>query len=128
MALCKISAALFLIRLAYPGRHVRPGYIMIGASTVWAATSMLVVGLRGSLENPWATLDGSQAMVRSPKTMVPFLSNSNDLKHIRWIAVEVSGLLIEALLWALSYSLVRDIQINTQQRVIILSAFGVRLL
>jgi hypothetical protein len=40
---------------------------MIGVSTVWAAASMLVVGLRGSLENPWATLDGSQAMVRGPK-------------------------------------------------------------
>jgi hypothetical protein len=63
-----------------------------------------------------------------PKNFLSFVLCSNDLKHIRWIALEVSGLLIEALLRALSYSLVRDIQINTQQRIIVLSAFGVRLL
>lgn len=77
--LCKVSASLFLIHLAYPGPQVKPGYGLVGLSAVWTVTCMLVIALRGDLGNPWSTLDGSSAMV---SLLSPFM------RHIRtWLTL-----------------------------------------
>lgn len=60
----KISTALFVsVVLARESRSV----LIARASTVscasWTVASVLVVSLRGNLEEPWATMNGSETMV-----------------------------------------------------------------
>ncbi|OAQ60790.1 hypothetical protein VFPPC_16769 [Pochonia chlamydosporia 170] len=110
MGFCRISTALFLVRLAYPGPQVKPSYIMAGISGAWTMASMLTVALRGNLHSPWTTVDGTGPL------------------HARWIAVEVTGLVIEFLLLMLSIKLVNGLHLNAQKRLVVLSVFSVRLL
>ncbi|KAJ3495379.1 hypothetical protein NLG97_g3437 [Lecanicillium saksenae] len=110
MALCKISAALFLIRLSTSKSHTRPGFAVVALTLIWGVASMFVVGLRGKLDSPWATMDGSWDM------------------HVRWIAVEIIGIIIELLIFAIAFLLVRGIQISWAKRSVILAAFAVRLI
>lgn len=77
MALCKVSAALFLIRLSTTGSHTRPGYAVVALTVVWGVASMIVVGLRGKLDSPWSTVDGSADMVRA-YSRIDFLYIANN--------------------------------------------------
>lgn len=63
MGLCKISATMFLICLSTSDTHTMPSYAVIVATVVWTVASMLVVCLRGKLDSPWSTMDGSWDMV-----------------------------------------------------------------
>lgn len=68
MALCKVSAILFLIRLSTSKSHTRPGFALAGMAVVWGVASAFTVGLRGRLDSPWATMDGSWDMVSFVET------------------------------------------------------------
>jgi uncharacterized membrane protein (UPF0136 family) len=50
------------------------------------------------------------------------------MQWIRWIAVEVVGLALEVALWLMSLSLVWGLQMKLTKRILILGAFGGRLL
>jgi hypothetical protein len=63
IGLTRVATALFIANLTRHKPQVRMSYILAGISAVWLAASMLAIALRGNLSRPWATLDGTNAMV-----------------------------------------------------------------
>ena len=64
MGLARVSTAFFIGRLTRYKPQVRMAYTLSVVSGTWTLVSTLIVALRGNLTRPWATLDGSQALVR----------------------------------------------------------------
>jgi len=129
VGLTRVSTAFFVRHLTRHLPQVRMSYILVAVSGVWTAVSTLVVALRPNIARPWATLDGTEALVGLIQLLWPLdLLQPNSPQHSRWIAVEATGLAIEVALWALSISLIWSLQMKIQKRVLILSAFGCRLL
>ena len=56
---------MFIGRLTRYAPQVRMSYILAVASGLWVLVSTLLIALRGDLARPWATLDGSEALVGS---------------------------------------------------------------
>jgi hypothetical protein len=129
IGLSKVSTALFIVHLSYSGPRIKPAYILAAVSVAWTVVSMFVIAFRGDISRPWATLDGTHAMVSLAlaPTARMFLG-SNVPQYGRWIGVEVAGLLLEAALWVLSINLVWGLQMTLRKRLIIVGAFGFRLL
>jgi hypothetical protein len=63
-----------------------------------------------------------------PASVALNLPQPNSPQYFRWIAVEATGLAIEVALWMLSISLIWGLQMKIQKRVLILNAFGCRLM
>ncbi|KIX02270.1 uncharacterized protein Z518_08209 [Rhinocladiella mackenziei CBS 650.93] len=110
LGLTRMSTAFFIEHLTRYRVQVRLSYILAAVSGVWTTASILVIALRPDIAHPWATLDGAEVL------------------YVRWIAVETTGLAVEVVLWMLSVSLVWGLQMKIQKRVLILVAFGCRLL
>jgi hypothetical protein len=110
IGLTRISMAFFIGHLTRHPPQVQKSYILAGVSGLWTAVGVLVVALRAPVTHPWSTMDGVASL------------------YHRWIAVETSGLVVEACLWLLSISLVWGLQMRLQKRMLILAIFGFRLL
>ncbi|XWX01395.1 hypothetical protein V2A60_009422 [Cordyceps javanica] len=110
MTLCKVSAALFLVRLSASKSHTASALAVAVLAVVWGALSMIAVGLRGRLDRPWATVDGSSDM------------------HIRWTIVEMLGIVIETLIFGVAFMLASGVHISWRKRSVLLAAFAVRLI
>jgi hypothetical protein len=110
VGLTKASAALFIGHLTRHTPQVRRSQYLALASTVWTVVAFFIVVFRGDLSRPWATIDGSQSL------------------YTRWIAIESIGLAIEAAIFALGISLIWGLQMGIGKRLVILSAFGCRML
>lgn len=110
IGLTRVATALFIANLTRHKPQVRMSYILGGISILWLVASTLAIALRGDLSQPWATLDGSGEL------------------WARWIVVEIAGLVVEIGLWFMSLSLVWGLQMRLSKRVLILGAFGGRLL
>lgn len=63
LGLSKTSAALFIACLPYAGFSTRLAYTTTFLSCVWTIAGFLAIALRGNIGQPWATLNGSEAMV-----------------------------------------------------------------
>ena len=126
VGLSKVSTAFFIGRLTRYAPQIRLSYILAAMSGVFIIAGILVITLRGDLSHPWTTLDGSEALVRLQSNL-----SSSFLKcpkFVRWIAVEAVGLVIEAAIWVLSINLVWGLHMKLEKRILILSAFGCRLM
>jgi hypothetical protein len=99
---------------------------LAATSGLWTLASALLIALRGDLSHPWRTLDGTQGLVSTVSSHSNLPSDQNQFD--RWIAIEVTGLLLECALFAMSTALVWGLQMKLMKRAQILSAFGVRLL
>lgn len=89
---------------------MKPARLLAYLSAVWGAVALLVAAIRPPYLSPWLAVDGKNTM------------------FVRWIVVEAGGMVVEALLWALSIHLVWSLQMQRNRRVFIVAAFGVRLL
>lgn len=49
-------------------------------------------------------------------------------QFIRWLGIEITGILIELALWGIATHLVWGIQLKVSKRIMIVCAFGARLL
>ncbi|KAK8143067.1 hypothetical protein G3M48_007794 [Beauveria asiatica] len=110
LGLGRVSAALFIAYISDSGPHIQPAQSLAVVTVLWTASSLLVICMRGSIAQPWKVLDGSHDMFR------------------RWLGVEVSGIFIELVLWGMATHLVWGIQIKTSKRILVICAFGARLL
>ncbi|KAM3436148.1 hypothetical protein MY4824_004453 [Beauveria thailandica] len=110
LGLCRVSAALFIAYISDSGPHIQPAQSLAVVTVLWTASSLLVICMRGSIAQPWKVLDGSHDMFR------------------RWLGVEVSGIFIELVLWGMAAHLVWGIQLKTSKRILVICAFGARLL
>ncbi|KAM3509008.1 hypothetical protein MY11210_006503 [Beauveria gryllotalpidicola] len=110
LGLCRVSAALFIAYMSNSGSHIPPAHSLAVVTAAWTASSLLAICLRGHIAHPWTVLDGSFTMFR------------------RWLGIEISGILIELVLWGMAAHLVWGIQLKTSKRVLIICAFGARLL
>lgn len=63
VGLTRVSAAFFIGHLTRYAPQVRISYILAAASGVWTVASTLLIALRGNILRPWATFDGSEALV-----------------------------------------------------------------
>ncbi|KAH8707348.1 hypothetical protein HC256_010623 [Beauveria bassiana] len=110
LGLCRVSAALFIVYISHSGPHIQPAQSLAIITAVWTASSLLAICMRGNIAQPWKVLDGSYTMFR------------------RWLGIEVSGIFIELVLWGMAAHLVWGIQLKTWKRILIICAFGARLL
>ncbi|KAM3451331.1 hypothetical protein MY3296_005372 [Beauveria thailandica] len=110
LGLARVSAALFIAYISDSGPHIQPAQSLAVVTVLWTASSLLVICMRGSIAQPWKVLDGSHDMFR------------------RWLGVEVSGIFIELVLWGMAAHLVWGIQLKTSRRILVICAFGARLL
>ncbi|KAJ3485916.1 hypothetical protein NLG97_g6722 [Lecanicillium saksenae] len=108
--LCRAASATFIAYISHSGPHIKPAQVVAIVTVVWTVASTLAIGIRGNLAHPWTVLDGSSAM------------------FIRWIAIEVTGIVIELTLWGMAAHLVWGIQLKVSKRIMIICAFGTRLL
>ncbi|EFQ97713.1 hypothetical protein MGYG_00753 [Nannizzia gypsea CBS 118893] len=108
--LSRVSTAFFIGQLTRHSPRVRMSYLLASAAGGWTMISIPIVAMRGKLSQPWTVLDGGKSM------------------FYRWIAVEVGAMVIEIALWLLSLSLIWGLQMNRQKQILILAAFGSRLL
>ncbi|KAJ6787679.1 hypothetical protein PWT90_08377 [Aphanocladium album] len=108
--LCRAASALFIAYISHSGPHIKPAQVVAIITVVWTVASALAICIRGDIAHPWTLLDGSSNM------------------FIRWISIEVTGILIELTLWAMAAHLVWGIQLKLSKRIMIICAFGGRLL
>lgn len=129
IGLTKMSTAFFIGHLSQYAPHFRISYLLAVVSGVWTVASTILIALRGNLSRPWATYDGSEALVgfiHIPSFLT--LLNLNTPQYVRWIAIEAVGLVIEAALWGYSIDIVWGLQMKISKRILILCAFACRLL
>ncbi|KAJ3475942.1 hypothetical protein NLG97_g9291 [Lecanicillium saksenae] len=105
----KMVYATDMLHMAYSGPHTRPACFLAFSSGVWAAGSIIAIGIRSDSSRPWATLDGTEQL------------------FIRWMVIEVIGIMVEVAIWLLAAHLVWTLQMQLRKRIYILSAFGFRL-
>ncbi|OAA37815.1 hypothetical protein BBO_07523 [Beauveria brongniartii RCEF 3172] len=105
-----VSAALFIAYISNSGPHIQPAQSLAVVTALWTASSLLAICIRGDIAQPWKVLDGSYIMFR------------------RWLGIEVSGIFIELVLWGMAAHLVWGIQLKTSKRILVICAFGARLL
>ncbi|KAM3558704.1 hypothetical protein MY1884_003847 [Beauveria asiatica] len=110
LGLGRVSAALFIAYISDSGPHIQPAQSLAVVTVLWTASSLLVICMRGNIAQPWKVLDGSHGMFR------------------RWLGVEVSGIFIELVLCGMAAHLVWGIQLKTSKRILVICAFGARLL
>ncbi|KAM3552774.1 hypothetical protein ARSEF4850_007229 [Beauveria asiatica] len=110
LGLGRVSAALFIAYISDSGPHIQPAQSLAVVTVLWTASSLLVICMRGNIAQPWKVLDGSHGMFR------------------RWLGVEVSGIFIELVLCGMAAHLVWGTQLKTSKRILVICAFGARLL
>ncbi|KAK2871601.1 hypothetical protein FQN49_003017 [Arthroderma sp. PD_2] len=108
--LSRVSTAFFIGQLTRHPPRIRVARILASVAGGWTVASILLVSLRGDLSQPWTVLDGEQSL------------------FYRWIAVEAGGLATEVAVWLLSLYLIWGLQMKCRKQVLILVAFGCRLL
>ncbi|OAA77190.1 hypothetical protein LEL_04013 [Akanthomyces lecanii RCEF 1005] len=108
--LCRVAAALFIAYISHSGPHIKPARVVAVITAAWTVASALAVCIRGDIIQPWVVLDGSSSM------------------FIRWLGIEITGILIELALWGIAAHLVWGIQLKVSKRIMIVCAFGARLL
>lgn len=129
LGLTKMSTAFFIGHLSRYAPHFRISYILAAASGLWTVASTILIALRGNLSRPWATYDGSEALVgfiHIPSYLT--LLSLNTPQYVRWIAIEAVGLVVEVALWGYSIDIVWGLQMKISKRILILCAFACRLL
>ncbi|XWW96336.1 hypothetical protein V2A60_004309 [Cordyceps javanica] len=108
--LCRVAAALFIAYISQAGPHIQPARLAAVVTVLWTVISLLAISIRGDRSRPWEVLDGSNDMFS------------------RWLGTEITGIVIELVLWGIAAHLVWGIQLKLSRRIIIICAFGARLL
>ncbi|EGX93746.1 hypothetical protein CCM_02015 [Cordyceps militaris CM01] len=109
VGLCRVAAALFVAYISHSGPHIRPARIVAGITAFWTGASTLAICVRGEVSHPWTTITG-------PDTFG------------RWLVIEVTGILLELGLWGVAAHLIWSIRLKRSKRVLVVCAFGARLL
>ncbi|KAM0665942.1 hypothetical protein ACQRIU_005286 [Beauveria bassiana] len=133
LGLCRVSAALFIVYVSLSGPHNQPAQSLAIITAVWTVWSLLAICIRGNIAQPWKVLDGSYTMVcyYTSSAAAPLRKKERNCafsKFRRWLGIEVSGIFIELMLWGMAAHLVWGIQLKTWKRILIICAFGARLL
>ncbi|KAK3673378.1 hypothetical protein LTR78_006611 [Recurvomyces mirabilis] len=111
VGLTRTSTALFTARILTLGeQHRRLANTMITLCATSTPALILVVAIRSPLLQPWDALEGSQEM------------------FVRWIIVEVVGLVNDASIVAFSIIIIWRLQMSIGKRVAVCGLFAIRLL
>jgi hypothetical protein len=86
-------------------------YTCIGITIAWSVGSTFLVTIRGKCRAPWEEWDEPTSKM-----------------YQKWIAIEVVGMLVEISIVILAAVLARQLALTLKTRLVILAAFGARLL
>lgn len=128
--LSKCSGALFYLRITPTGITFSVVWLLVILSAIWAIVSLLLVGIRCNMDEPWMDITiKCSRMVRltTRSTTLRCLANMI-LKFPRWKAIAAIDCIIEVAISSISIFLVTRMQSRFAQKATIVAVFNARLL
>ncbi|KAK5116833.1 hypothetical protein LTR85_009093 [Meristemomyces frigidus] len=110
LAISKAAVAALLHRLAGTRKQKRAALALMCAIAAWGVAGIFALGLRQDLAQPWSAE-----------------SLFAESTHVRWVVVETSGLVFEALIFASVLSLVWNLHANQSTKSTVVGGFLFRL-
>lgn len=112
IALClsKCSVVALVMRLTSNSKHMLVGWINIGAATIWAVSSILLISINCSPSGPLANLEEQCSGL-----------------FARWQYVCALDIITEASIFAMSIYLVANLQMAWRMKATVVLAFAIRL-
>lgn len=127
MGLSKFSTLFFLNSISLGQGQKKIGFALVSLVAAWATGALLSVALRGSMSpaTPWTSITLPVSVL---VLLYHIISLMNFAQFVRWLIVEVLGLVLEVCIWLFAVALIWPLHMQLSRRLKLLSLFGVRLL
>lgn len=125
--------ALLFIRLTPEQKHIFASYVVLGGSTLLMVVSEILVALRCDISHPWIFVDngcGDLVSCHPHKVSYCILFSGQNLTQTqfkRWQVVTAFDVITEILLFGLALYMLQGLKLKLEKKLVVLSAFALRL-